>query len=107
MKRGFAASFVITAALACTKESEAPAPEPRTRNPPGPAVTWAPDPAHPDQLVPSVREVVKAHSTVKLLPDLTCMEYFRDDCEPGVKCNPPEPAVVPCPPELAPRPAPK
>ncbi len=113
----FAAPFVLTAALApaCTKD--APKQEPRvatkpdagamTRNPPmpidaAPAATWAPDPMHPDLLVPTPRHLGEIH----LEADLTCMRYVDVQCDPGDKCNPPPPEKVPCPPELTPRPMP-
>jgi len=115
--RKFAAPLVITAALApgCGEEKDAPKAPPPTKPtsarldaaPAASTLTWAPSPDHPDALVPSERTLTLAHSTIELDASLTCTEYFRDDCDPGVKCNPPEPRpVTPCPPELHPRAAP-
>ncbi len=53
----------------------------------GPAVTQVPD---------------GDHARLVRRDDGSCWRQFDDDCDPGVKCNPPEPEPAPCPDALLP-----
>lgn len=110
----FAAPFVLVAG--CTKEQPKPRPEPPNENPPAlrrdagpapvavaPARAWAPHTQHP-LLVPDPSST-KTHDghTIQLESDLSCLQYFHVQCDPGEKCNPPAPEPVPCPSAIRPR----
>jgi hypothetical protein len=60
----------------------------------------------PDLVPPAATQIDDPeHATARIvfLDDARgCQRRWRDDCDPGVKCNPPEPEPVACPDELLP-----
>lgn len=45
-------------------------------------------------------ELKQGNSTIRVVDNGNCRQFFSSNCPEGARCNPPPPRIIPCPPEL-------